>query len=151
LRYVHQGYELTVRLSAVCGAAGLAPLTAADLDDIERRFHEEHERQYAWSSPNLAVELVNLGVTALGRLPRLALRKREPVAANAQAVAHREVCFGGQIGRVHTPVFDFDQLGAGWCTAGPAVIEQRFSTVLVLPGHRARMDDYGNILMEASR
>lgn len=151
LRYVHQGYELTVRMNAVGGAAGLAPLTAADLDDLERRFHEEHERQYAWSSPNLAVELVNLGVTALGRLPRLALLSREPAAAKVDAVAHREVFFGGQIGRINTPVFDFDQLGAGWSMPGPAVIEQRFSTVLVLPGHRARMDDHGNILMETSR
>jgi N-methylhydantoinase A len=150
LRYVHQGYELTVELASTGGQGG-APLVQADLAALEARFHAEHERQYAWSSPALAVELINLGVTAYGRLPKLALGVRPAEATGTARKASRTVHFGRAAGSVETPVFDFDALAPGWSTTGPAVIEQRFSTVLVLPGHVARMDAYGNILMEVRR
>jgi len=144
LRYVHQGYEITVPLTlAQSGAA----ITEHDLAALHERFHAEHERQYAWSSRDLAVELVNLGVTAYGRLPKLALQRHAPRGAAGAVPASRPVYFGG-LGRVATPIFDFDALEPGWAIAGPAVIEQRFSTILVLPRHAARMDEYGNILME---
>jgi N-methylhydantoinase A len=149
LRYVHQGYELTVRLTDEGGSAakGGAPITAEDVTRLQTAFHLEHERQYAWSSKGLAVELVNLGVTAYGRLPRLELHRRPARARTAPATA-RPVYFGRRVGTVATPIHDFEALGPGWTAEGPAIVEQRFSTVLILPRHRAHMDDYGNILME---
>jgi len=152
LRYVHQGYELTVELpEAEGGAARQAALTAEDLAALEARFHQEHERLYAWSSPALAVELINLGVTAYGRLPKLALGRRTGASGGSARKASRPVYFGRAAGTMDTPVYDFDALAPGWSATGPAVIEQRFSTILVLPGHAARMDEHGNILMEVRR
>jgi N-methylhydantoinase A len=150
LRYVHQGYEITVRLTdhnEVAGSAAVA-LTDQDIDALRERFHQEHERQYAWSSRSLAVELVNIGVTAYGRLPKLELHRRLRSGDSALVPFSRAVYFGHDLGTVTTPVYDFDALSPGWSIEGPAIVEQRFSTILILPRHSARMDDYGNILME---
>jgi N-methylhydantoinase A len=145
LRYVHQGYELTVQFpDAIAGKA----LDEAGIGELQGRFHEEHERQYSWSSRTLAVELVNVGITAYGRLPKLAMQRRAGGSTAARPRLSRAVYFGRAVGAVNTPVFDFDTLAPGWKIEGPAVIEQQFSTILVLPRHRARMDDFGNVLME---
>jgi N-methylhydantoinase A len=146
LRYTNQAYEITVGLPPrVPGTA----LSATDLAAIEERFHQAHEKLYAWSSRSLPVELVNLCVTASGRLQKLAVPVHQPPAgARGTPASHRSVWFGRAAGRIETPVYDFACLVPGQNIAGPAVIEQRFSTVLVLPGHRARMDRYGNIIME---
>lgn len=154
LRYIHQAYEITVTLADAGRNAGerLAPVTEADLAGLQERFHQEHEQLYAWSSRSLPVELINLGVTAYGRLPKLALPAHNGRAgAVAAGGSSRRVYFGRATGVLDTPVYDFPALPSEWTITGPAVVEQRFSTVLVLPGHIARMDRYGNILMEVRR
>jgi len=46
-------------------------------------------------------------------------------------------------------VFDRDRLGHGHRIAGPAVIEQMDATTLLLPGQRATVDPYLNLIIEA--
>lgn len=153
LRYINQAYEITVTLPGHTADGGSdhggARLTAGDLDSMQQAFHRAHEQLYAWSSPGLPVELVNLGVSAYGRLAKVQLMPRaETAAGEPSKKSSRDVYFGRQHGLCDTPIYDFDALAPGHSLTGPAVIEQRFSTVLVLPGHVARMDSYGNIIME---
>jgi len=151
LRYVNQAYEITVALPRPPDARGKRqpPLTEADVAMLHERFHQEHEKLYAWSSRGLPVELVNLGVTAYGRLPKLELAAAAPVSATrAQSASSRAVYFGRAAGAIDTPIYDFAALAPEHAISGPAIVEQRFSTVLILPGHVARMDRYGNILIE---
>jgi N-methylhydantoinase A len=61
LRYQHQSFELTCAL-------GEGPLTRARLDALIETFHREHRRLYTYDLPNAPVELVNLRVTAIGRV-----------------------------------------------------------------------------------
>jgi len=49
-----------------------------------------------------------------------------------------------------TPVYDRSGLRPGMRIRGPAVIEERITTVIVHPGWTATVDEYGNIVMEAS-
>jgi N-methylhydantoinase A len=50
---------------------------------------------------------------------------------------------------VEVPVYNRDKLSPGNRMAGPAVIEERITTVIVHPGWDARVDTFENILMEA--
>jgi N-methylhydantoinase A len=150
LRYVNQAYEITVALPEKPAGNG-ARLSADDLAQLQAQFHLEHEQLYSWSSPGLPMELVALGVSAYGRLAKLRLPRRPSGAGAAEPRSRRPVYFGAKHGLCDTPVYDFDALAPGHSLAGPAVVEQRFSTVLVLPGHQARVDGYGNILMEVPR
>ena len=86
--------------------------------------------------------------SAYGRLPKLSMSKSAPNGNAAVAPSQRTVYFGRRHGTLQTPVHQFSDLHQGWRTEGPAVIEQQFSTVLILPGHMASLDAYGNILIE---
>ena len=144
MRYANQGYEISVTLPA-------GPVNAALLPELVKRFHAEHEKLYDWSAPALAVELVALRVSAYGRLPKLTLPKAVPGGNAAAAPSQRPVYFGRRHGTLQTPVHQFADLQPGWRAIGPAIVEQRFSTVLILPGHAASLDTYGNILIEVPR
>jgi len=151
LRYTHQAYEITVALPQTGAGSGArsSPLTEADLASLQQSFHNEHEQLYAWSSRTLPVELVNLGVSAYGRLAKLKLPAHSGSSGAAPASrTTRMVYFGRAEGMLKTPIYDFAALSPGQTLIGPAVIEQRFATVLVLPRHAAGMDHYGNILIK---
>ena len=45
---------------------------------------------------------------------------------------------------VDTPVYDGATLGAGAAIAGPAIIEQPGTTIVLPTGQAARIDDFGN-------
>ncbi len=47
-------------------------------------------------------------------------------------------------GFAETPVFSGDQLVPGQSVAGPAIIEERFTTIVVYPGWKAAVDDAGD-------
>ncbi|MBI3966676.1 MAG: hydantoinase/oxoprolinase family protein, partial [Chloroflexi bacterium] len=152
LRYANQGYEITVPLDDGRGD-GATGLDRAAMDRLVERFHQQHERLYTWSSATLPVELVNLRVTAYGELAKLGLsRYAGPNGAGKREIIDtRRVHFGRQHGSLETPVYDFDALAPGWHAIGPAIVEQRFSTVVILPHHEVRLDEYANLLIEVPR
>jgi N-methylhydantoinase A len=51
---------------------------------------------------------------------------------------------------VDTPVFDGAALGAGATIAGPAIIEQPGTTVVLLDGQKASLDDFGHLHVTAA-
>ena len=63
-RYTKQAYELTVPLA---GGA----VTRDTLDALAREFHAQHLRTYGHENPHEPVQLVNVRVTATGRMPRV--------------------------------------------------------------------------------
>jgi N-methylhydantoinase A len=133
LRYVGQGFELSVPWGA----------------ELVARFHAEHDRAYGHSAPEEPVELVNLRLTAIGRIAKP--RRRE--AAPAEVVEPRTVrpvYFAEAGGFVDCPVYDRYRLGAGVVLAGPTIVEELDSTTVVHPGFRAGIDRYGDLVLEVA-
>lgn len=109
--------------------------------------HSAHEDAYGYSYRGVQpVELVNLRVTGVGHMrPAPPFRGREGAAdAGAALSGTRQVYFNGT-GFVETPVFQRPLLTAGSRFAGPAVVEQYDTTILVLPGQKATVDAQGNL------
>ncbi len=137
VRYVRQAYELTVPVAA--GA-----VTAATLERLAADFHARHEQTYGHANPQEAVQLVNLRLTAVGRLAAVPLAQHgRPDAAR---VRRREMVFPG-LGTVTAEVHAREGLLGGLLLAGPAVIEAPDCTVLVPPNWQARIDERGFIRM----
>jgi N-methylhydantoinase A len=135
LRYRRQAYELTVPMAP--GA-----ITRESLDRLAAAFHEKHRQTYAHANLEEPVQLVNLRLTAIGRLPGLTLA--QPPAAAATRCRMREVWFP-EIGSAPCPVHWRDGLAAGETLAGPAIIEAMDSTIVVPPGWIASVDGQGYI------
>ncbi len=87
----------------------------------------------------------NLRVTHRARLP-------DPLAGPAEAAvgpslkSHRRVVFPGA-GAVEAEVHDRARLAPGAVLAGPAVLEQPDTTILVPPGWQAAADQTGALLL----
>ncbi|HEY8290821.1 MAG TPA: hydantoinase/oxoprolinase family protein, partial [Acetobacteraceae bacterium] len=133
VRYRRQAYELTLPVDS-----GL--VTQADLARLAKAFHDKHQQTYGHANPAEPVQLVNLRLTALGRLPDLKLAQHgDPSKARMRM---REVWFA-LAGFTATPVHWRDGLAPETRLAGPAVIEALDSTTVVPPGWSARVDALG--------
>jgi N-methylhydantoinase A len=137
LRYLGQTHELNVVLPAdpSVAQAGLAQL-----------LHEAHLKEFGHApDENTPLEVVNIRLACLGLLdqPQLPLLETAPTPA---PIGRREVVFSGE--RLTTPILEREQLGRGFRTEGPAIVEQADSTTVVPPGWRAEVDRYGNLLLE---
>ncbi len=59
----------------------------------------------------------------------------------------RAMIFSGDGEAVTAPVYDGAKLGAGDVIAGPAVIEEETTTVLIEPGWQARLHESASYLL----
>ena len=131
LRYVGQSFELTI-------PAG---------EGMAERFHVEHDRTYGFAASEEPIEVVSLRLTSVGRIAKPPPRQLEPGGAVAPKES-RSVYFAEAGGYVDCPIYDRYALPAGGTFAGPAVVEELDSTVVVHPGYVVRVDETGNLLIE---
>ena len=133
MRYRGQSYELEIALT---------PRFIAD-------FHSTHRRTFGHSSANAVVEVVNIRIRAVGGEPmtkpkRIARRTGEPTP-----VSRGRVLVGGREREV--PVYHRSSFGAGARVRGPAVVVELSSTAYVAPEFTLRVDEFGNLQLEATR
>ena len=139
VRYVGQFHEVEVPVQP--------PLSESELAAAAARFHHLHETLYGYAMPEAPLEMINLRVKALGLTEKPQLTPSPLVDADP-AVAlkgKRRAYFSG------TPypvaIYAGDQFDCGMALAGPALIEQSNTTVLVPPGYRLVCDAYRNYVM----
>jgi N-methylhydantoinase A len=147
-RYLYQSWDIEVPF-AIPGPR----LTEDDLPALVAAFHQMHERIYTIKDENDVVEFTTWKLRAIGDTGGAA-RRGQPRPAQAGPIApksRRAVYLGKSAGRVDVPVHDGQALGAGARLAGPVLIEEPTTTILLLAGQEARVDDRGNYLVELTR
>jgi len=146
VRYVGQHHEVTIEIPHDCS------IEEKHLETIARTFHEAHERLYTYSTAENPLEVMNLRITAVGEVDKAGLEAQVPEAKQpdpAEALkGNRPLYFAEQGGVRSTPVYDRGGLQPGMRLRGPAVVEERITTVIVHPGWTMEVDNYGNIVME---
>lgn len=137
MRYLGQWRSLSVSIGSGPGA----------LAEAVETFHEQHEREFAFSQKDQPVEVYQLHLTAIGKTPKPSFKPA--VELNADPGAPREIrpVYFGALGWVDTPVFDRDDMPAGAMFSGPAVIDQFDSTTVIPPNTTAVIDEWMNILI----
>ncbi len=139
MRYIGQNYELGVSVPA--RASPVLPTR----EDLARLFHAEHERSYGHHDPQAPIEVVNLRLTAIGRLPDIGAAHFTGKAAQGPT-ATRSVWFSGEE-PVEAAVWWRQDLAPGTTIEGPAVIEQLDATTPIPPGYRALVDNNLNLVI----
>jgi len=141
LRYIGQGFELVTALPpGPYGPGALAGIMAA--------FEAAYRAVFSRTPPG-SVEVVNIRVSARAPAGGADLQVRAPDGATpADALkTSRPVYFGLAGDFVATPVYDRRLLGAGSDIAGPAVIEEPESTLIVPPDGRLVVENSGNLVV----
>ncbi|MDP2358908.1 MAG: hydantoinase/oxoprolinase family protein [Beijerinckiaceae bacterium] len=141
MRYRGQSYEVTIPAKSFSDSA--------DLDALAEAFHDAHKRRYGHMAENEVVEIVNFKVVAVGPIAKPVLRPA-PAGENKlpAPLETRRAWFGGD-GECETPVWRRSSLGPGARIAGPAIIEEKTSTIVIYPGQSAIVDQYLNLEIEA--
>ncbi len=141
LRYSHQGFEVAVNLQG-------GEVDSACLDATIKNFHQEHDRLFGFSLDQ-PVEIVTVRVTARGQLESTAMAQlsRASSGPDESLLGERQVYFEDTVGFVSCGIYDRAKLAPGSTVDGPAILENIDSTVLIDPGWRARIDNYGNCIM----
>jgi N-methylhydantoinase A len=142
MRYVGQGHEVSVRLpDGVLGLGHLAQISA--------EFEATYKNLYGRKGPDVPLEIINWRVIASGPRPSLQLKlPRRDARSNSARKGIRRAYFPERGGYVDTPVFDRYALAPGATFDGPAIVEERESTLIVGAGGRASVDDSLNVIVE---
>ena len=115
---------------------------------LVKQFHQLHDERYGYSLPEAEVELINLRLSATGATRKPKTQKHELGSCDADHARknQRPAWFDNRM--MVVPVYDGLALSPGNQLAGPAIIEQQ-TTTIVLPGStRLSCDEWGNYLLE---
>jgi len=132
-RYVGQNYELEIGF--VPGGPGA----------LKAAFEKRHRQLYGYATGE-NVECVNLRVTARAAEEPPPLPAPPPGTAAAATGSHR--AYFPETGPVEMLRYDRTSLPPGHLVAGPAMVEDEWSTTIVYPGMRCVADRLGNLVIE---
>jgi N-methylhydantoinase A len=138
LRYENQEHSVEVELPD-------RDITADMVEEIVERFHEAYEHEYTYRL-DAPVEFVGVHVVASAEVGKL-VPEELPVTGADVASAHRgvrEVDYALE-GVEAADIYDGAALEPSMAFTGPAIVESSGTTVVVRPGDRVRMDEYGNL------
>jgi N-methylhydantoinase A len=142
MRYVGQGHEVSVRLpNGVLGERHTAEITA--------EFENTYRELYGRKGPDVLLEIINWRVVASGPRPEMNFKLSQDITERSDPrKGSRRAYFPECGGFVETPVYDRYALKPGMKFTGPAVVEERESTLILGARVRARVDERLNVIME---
>ncbi|MEZ5923213.1 MAG: hydantoinase/oxoprolinase family protein [Hyphomicrobiaceae bacterium] len=142
LRYIGQFHEIVMAIPDYLGER-------YDAAELSAAFHRQHEQSYGHADPAAPVEIVNLRAEAVGRLdtPDLASHAAEATEP-CRPPASRMVYFGarGELAQVIARA----TLASGSRVAGPAILTQKDSTIVLAPGDVAEVRVGGEIVVSGA-
>jgi len=134
MRYTGQSYELAVPFA----------------QGFEATFHGIHKKVYGYARPGARTEIVNLRARATGQIDPPSIQP-QPLGgedAGAALLETRPVIFAD--GPRPATFFRAEALHPGNLISGPAIVVRADTTVLIGPSDVARVDGFGNILIDVS-
>jgi len=138
MRYVGQVHECNV----------LIPNGKLDADSVQtilEAFHHRHKELYTYDERDNKVELVNIEVAVIGKIskPKLPeLAKQQGDVSQAQ-VGSREMIMDQEYEWIDTPIYNGEEFGAGAMIAGPALIQEPTTTIVIKKGWQAELHETG--------
>ncbi len=136
MHYLGQTHTLSVPLEA-------SEFTAKG---VMTAFERAYEAAFGRTLKGVAAKVLNLRVAAIGHRPKFDLRTMAPTSTTMPTPRHRDVWMEGAWHK--TAIYPRMELPVGAKIAGPAILEQPDTTILVEPGFAAQVDAFGNLIIE---
>jgi N-methylhydantoinase A len=142
MRYIGQGHEVGVKLPE-------GKLGPEDVDRISDGYREEYRRLYGREGPDVPLETITWRVEVAAPRPEIPREEGEgePRSLDEARKGEREIYLPESEGFAAVPVYDRYKLDPGATFEGPAVVEERESTVIVGPESAAEIDDARNLIV----
>lgn len=145
MRYEGQGYEIRVDLP-------VGEVDHAYIETAVARFREGYRKVFGYDDGVRPIEVVDwyLMATARARVGADA-----PISNGAAGDAgparrkFRQAYFPEAGGYTQTAIFDRARLSAGEVIKGPAIVEERESTTVILPGDSVALTRHGSLVITA--
>jgi N-methylhydantoinase A len=119
------------------------------LETIIGTFENTYQALYGRKGPEVPLEIINWRVVARGPQPQLDMKlQREQTKAADAIKGSRSAYFSARGDYGETPVYDRYLLTPGMTFAGPAIVEERESTLIIGARGRARVDERLQIVVE---
>lgn len=116
-----------------------------NLNDIIQAFHKKHEQLYTYALEENGTEIVNLKVSVIGKIEKPTI-KEITVPKGDSVKEEREVYFENE-GWKKVKVYDRDYLAIGEKIEGPAIIEEKSTTIPINSKDAVTKDSYGNLII----
>jgi N-methylhydantoinase A len=131
MRYRGQSFELEIRDTR---------------GDIAASFHRAHRERYGYAQEQSAIEIVSARLRSIGLIRKLPVAKIG-VSRGFATPDHNVSCyFTGHKSKVH--VYIRDNLRGNVKLKTPCIVTEYSATTLIPANARARVDQFGNILIE---
>ncbi len=150
LRYVGQNWSLTLDVCERTGARDLSFIDDAVAGRMIEAFHAAHEAEYGHRREGEMPEVTGVRLQTSSDVPEPHFAHGSTAARTpAQARTERRA----NLGRGHetVPVYAGADLAPGHTIAGPGIIEESFTTIVVYPEWDAWIDDAGDAILERRR
>ena len=141
VRYHGQGFEIPVPLAD-------GPLGPGSLGDLKERFLATYAQLFERRITDMPIEAMSWRLAATAPVPNVELNFGGQPARQGDARKGTRQVYFPQTGFAPCAVYDRYSLAAGTQLAGPAVIEERESTIVAGPDARITIDKHLNLIME---
>jgi N-methylhydantoinase A len=145
MRFAGQGYEIAVELPP-------PPYADTDLPALRQAFFAAYAKAYGDRTFDADWPVVGvhwrLRATAIGKTLTLADMPRQVGGLMGAIKGTRPVWFPETSGFTDCTVYDRYRLSPGDVVPGPAIVEERESTIVLLPGSTSRVDAHGNLITD---
>jgi len=145
LNVCYPGQTFDMAVPAVCRADGR--LGPEELARTVEAFHDLHEELHAYAVRDEEPVIRAVRVQTIGQTAKPSLREypRADTPVRSALRSRRQAFFAGRF--QDTPVYDGEKIGHGHRIEGPAIVEERFTTIVIYPGQTAELDRFGNYLI----
>ena len=144
MRYVGQNFELPIDMEPDISQQLMIPETSR----LRVLFFKAHEMNYGYHNSDDPIEVVNLRLTAHGRLDKPPPPNKLKDTLSLPSKNGQRYVWFEPVEAIETPIYERNSLLPGQVIAGPAVIDQLDATTLVFPGDTARIDEGLNIVLK---
>lgn len=136
-RHLGQAESITIELpdADLAGSVG---------DAIRKRFTTEHQRQWNFTLKR-PVLVTNVRVRAVCAIGDYVTGRNRPASGAPQSTGCRDVLLSDAFQSI--PCYERYSLPLGYELEGPAVIEEPSTSLVLKAGHKARVDEDGNLIV----
>jgi len=141
-RHIVSNHLLDLR---VAGTDNSITIPVSEIDEMNSRFKEKHRDLFGFY-PVGELEIENARLEVTGSRKTIDESSLVSNSSKSEPIDYCEVYFDKKF--IDTPIYSKDSLPSGFKLFGPAIIHDPNSTVVIDPGFRASINEFGHIIID---